>query len=406
MRRTSATLPRPPRPDRDTISLRLALINYEYPPLGGGAGNATACIARALARQDHDVTVLTSGFGALHGSETEGGLQTIRLRSRRKRIDRSNYGEMLSFVVSAGRALPRVARTVRPDGAIVFFSLPCGPLGWLAKRASGVPYVISLRGGDVPGADENLHAMHRVLAPLRRALLRDALSVVANSKGLADLSQRADRTPVEVIPNGVDADFFCPGASTSSSNGTVDCLYAGRLQAAKNLFVLLEQFAKARERASATLTLTLIGDGPQAAALKRHARTLGIEHRVRWTGWLDKEGTRNAYRDADIFINPSLGEGMPNAVLEAMACGLPVIASRVVGNDEVVRHGETGLLFALGDSDGLASAIGELADAPERRGAMARQARRIASEYYSWDATAAQYAALFSRRRDDARPSL
>ena len=386
--------------------MRLALINYEYPPLGGGAGNATACIARALARQDHDVTVLTSGFGEMHGSASEDGLQTIRLRSRRKRIDRSNYAEMLSFVVSAGRALPRVARTLRPDGAIVFFSLPCGPLGWLAKRSSGVPYVISLRGGDVPGADESLHAMHRILAPVRRALLRDALSVVANSKGLADLSQRADRTPVEVIPNGVDADFFCPGTSTESANGTVDCLYAGRLQSAKNLFVLLDQFAKASERASAKLTLTLIGDGPQAEALKRHARAIRIDDRVRWTGWLDKEGTRDAYREADIFINPSLGEGMPNAVLEAMACGLPVIASRVVGNDEVVRHGETGLLFALAEPDALASAIAELADAPARRAAMARRARLIASEYYSWDATAAQYAALFSRRRDDARPSL
>src|SRR5690348_1557023 len=70
---------------RPAVAVRLMLINYEYPPLGGGAGNATACIARALARQQHDVTVLTSGYGTMHGSAAEAGVRTVRLRTRRRR---------------------------------------------------------------------------------------------------------------------------------------------------------------------------------------------------------------------------------------------------------------------------------------------------------------------------------
>jgi glycosyltransferase involved in cell wall biosynthesis len=381
--------------------VRLALINYEYPPLGGGAGNATAAIARALARQDHEVSVLTSGFGSMVGVADEAaGLRTIRLPTRRSHVDRSNFAEMLSFTVAAARALPAFVRNARPDGLIVFFTLPCGPLGWLAKRSSGAPYVISLRGGDVPGTDSRVERMHRVLTPVRRAVLRGALSVVANSRGLAELSQGFDPTPVDVIPNGVDAEFFSPAASRASSDGSVGYLFAGRFQPQKNLFVLLEQFGKAIRATSVPLTLRLIGDGADATKLKAHARDLGIADHVQWTGWLDKEGIREAYRAADVFVNPSLFEGMPNTVLEAMACGLPVIASRVMGNDEVVEHGDTGILFDLTEPDALARAIADLATSPARRSAMGIRARLVACSRYSWEATARQYADLFSRKQD------
>jgi len=104
-----------------------------------------------------------------------------------------------------------------------------------------------------------------------------------------------------------------------------------------------------------------------------------------------------------VFLNPSLYEGMPNTVLEAMACGLPVIASRVMGNDEVVEHNETGLLFDLTETDGLARAILELASSGARRASMATHARRLACQRYSWEATARQYAELFSRKKHDVR---
>ena len=110
--------------------MNLVLVNYEYPPLGGGAGNATACIAHALARQGHAVSVVTGAYGDLQGIEHGNkDLRVIRLPCRRTRIDRSNYGEMLSFVIAAARVLPSIAREHRADGMIVFFSLPCGPLG-------------------------------------------------------------------------------------------------------------------------------------------------------------------------------------------------------------------------------------------------------------------------------------
>ncbi|MEO6297205.1 MAG: glycosyltransferase family 4 protein [Dokdonella sp.] len=378
--------------------MKLILANYEYPPLGGGAGNATASIARALARQGHEVTVVTSAFEQLRGTQhVEPQLSILRLDCRRSHIDRSSYGEMLSYVWHAARALPQLARASEADGLIVFFSLPCGPLGWLTRRRVGTPYVISLRGGDVPGAEARVGTIHRLLASLRRTVLRNATAVVANSHGLARLSERADPTPVKVIANGVDTTFFSAAPTQPRSDATVRFLFAGRFQPQKNLFMLLEQFALASKHSMTPVHLTMIGDGAQRAELAAHSRSLGIEGMIEWPGWLDKNGLRDAYRSADVFLNPSLYEGMPNTVLEAMACSLPVIASRVIGNDELVRHNESGLLFDLAKPDALAAAMVELAAQPERRAHMGDAARAIASANYSWDATAAQYAHLFSR---------
>lgn len=379
--------------------MRLLLVNYEYPPLGGGAGNATACIARALARQAHDVTVVTSAFGELRGGEQErANLCVIRLATQRKRVDRSNYAEMLSFVVIAARSLPAILRERTADGLIVFFSLPCGPLGWLARRLAGTPYVISLRGGDVPGAEARVGVLHRLLAPLRRAVLRKALAVVANSPGLARLSERVDPTPVTVIPNGVDTEFFRPAVVPTANESTVRFLFVGRFQPQKNLFVLLDEFALARQRSRVPLHLTLIGDGPQRADLEAHARKRGVSDALAWPGWLDKTGLLDAYRNADVFLNPSLYEGMPNTVLEAMACGLPVIASRVMGNEDLVADGTTGRLYDLDRREQLADAMVALAElSAANRAGMGAQGREVACQRYAWDVTAAQYARLFER---------
>lgn len=378
--------------------MKLVLVNYEYPPLGGGAGNATACMARALAAQGHGVRVLTSAFRELQGvSEDAPGVRVVRLKVRRQRVDRSGYAEMLSFVWAASRALPKMLRTEPAEGLIVFFSLPCGPLGWLAQRRSGTPYVISLRGGDVPGAEARVGAAHRLLAPLRRMVLRNALAVVANSPGLGQLAERADNVPARFIPNGVDTGYFTPATEARTPGASVRYLFAGRFQSQKNLFVLLECFANAANRTSKSLELALVGDGPQRAELQAHARKLGVAERIAWYGWLDKPALLDAYRTADVFLNPSLYEGMPNTVLEAMACGLPVIASRVMGNSDLVADGVTGAVFDLDRPADLASAIASMADDPSGRVVMGARARAMVCQRYAWGAVAAQYAALFRK---------
>lgn len=378
--------------------VHILLINYEYPPIGGGAATATASIAEHLTSLGHAVTVMTSRFRNLKGEIEEGDVRVVRCPAIRKRPDRSGILEMLSFLISAFLILGSVIRRHRIEASIVFFSFPCGPLGLWGLKRGNVPYVISLRGGDVPGNEAALAPLHRLLTPLRRLIFRRSIAVVANSRGLKEMSERADTYPVQVIPNGVDTDFFRPAENRDhKDHHPFAFLFAGRFQTQKNLFWLIDQIASLKRSGTRPFILHFVGDGPLRDRLRDHSKNLGIEECLVWHGWVDKDGLREIYRSADCFVNPSLYEGMPNVVLEAVACGLPVIASRVAGNDEVVRHGETGWLFDLDEPAAFLTALRTLMADPELARRMGQKGRAWVLDDFSWGRVAHAYADLFTK---------
>ncbi|MFH1295687.1 MAG: glycosyltransferase, partial [Bacteroidota bacterium] len=134
--------------------MNFLLINYEYPPIGAGAATATYHIAKEIVKAGNSVTVLTSQYRDKKGAEEENGINVIRCRSLRKNAEQSNIAEMLCFLLSASLSLPSVVKRHKIESAIVFFSFPCGPLGLLCRTFFQIPYVVSLRGGDVPGAEQ------------------------------------------------------------------------------------------------------------------------------------------------------------------------------------------------------------------------------------------------------------
>ena len=158
-----------------------------------------------------------------------------------------------------------------------------------------------------------------------------------------------------------------------------------------NIPFLLGQVAQLSPK---TFELHLVGDGPQKQLLEELTRKLRIASAVTWHGWLPAAELLHVYQSLDCLVNPSLYEGMSNVVLEAMACGLPVIASRVPGNEEVVLDRETGFLFHLGEPATLLSALAQLRD-PNLRRRMGISARNRAMNFCSWNHTARQYAELF-----------
>jgi glycosyltransferase involved in cell wall biosynthesis len=374
--------------------VKFLLVNYEFPPIGGGAATATQAIARNLSALGHGVTVLTSGLGKLPRHSIEDGVAVSRVSCVRKRADRASLFEMFTFVAGALLRAPLIFIRDRPDAVIVFFSVPSGPVGLMGKMLFGIPYAVSLRGGDVPGLVPELAFLHKILTPLRRLVLSSARAVVANSEGLRQLSETADSYPVSVIPNGVDFEFFRPapaGSTSSLSDRRLRLLFVGRFQEQKNLEFLFRQLASLPVQA---FKLDLVGDGPQKKHLENVAVQLGIAKSINWHGWVERGALPQIYQSADCLVNPSLYEGMPNVVLEAMACGLPVMASNVPGNDALVVHNETGLLFDLKEPDGLLWALKQMHDVDLRRKMGARgRARAVAN--FSWRATTDAYLALF-----------
>lgn len=374
--------------------MRVLLINYEYPPIGGGAATASYHIARQLASMGHRAVVLTSGFGRKLGWEMEDGVSVFRCRTLRKKKAESSPAEMVSFLFSAGLLLPRMLKKTAFDAAIVFFSIPCGPLGLLCKSMARVPYVVSLRGADVPGNEPSLNTMHLLLQPLRRAILRNSLAIVANSNGLKTLSERKDPFAVEVIPNGVDTNHFFP--SSIRKGPVARFLFAGRFREQKNLFFLLEQMDLLASNTGSGFEVHLVGDGPLKEDLITYGRSLAIRDRIHWHPWCDRDRLRDYFHLADCFVLPSLYEGMPNVVLEAMACGLPVIASRVIGNNELIEDGTTGFLFSLKDPRELQQALSAVLERRESAVEMGKRARAHVETAFSWKRVSMQYLQLLA----------
>ncbi|HWB97066.1 MAG TPA: glycosyltransferase, partial [Bryobacteraceae bacterium] len=142
----------------------------------------------------------------------------------------------------------------------------------------------------------------------------------------------------------------------------------------------------------------IVGDGEERAALVRTAERLGVAPIVSWRGWQqDKGDLVRLYQQADVVVNPSLYEGMPNVVLEAMACARPVVASDVPGNSTLVRPDETGLLFALGDGGALTRGLQALRRDPARARRLGENGRRRAEADFSWTRVAQSYLELLGR---------
>ena len=370
--------------------MRIVLLNPEYPPIGGGAGNASRHLAQALVRHGHAVTVLTAHWRDLPRREDDRGVQVVRIPAARRRADRSGAREQAAFVLTGLVHAARLLRAQRPHGVLAFFGAPSGIVAWLLKPWLGVPYVVALRGGDVPGFRPYDFALyHRLIGPVLRRVWRGAAAVVANSHGLRALAQRFEpRVPIQVIPNGVDATRFAPPPARAWHPPRL--LFVGRVVYQKGLDVLLQALARHTAR---DWHLTIVGDGPSRPALMQQAAALGLQARITWAGWQPPERMPDFYAQANLFVFPSRHEGMPNAVLEAMAAGLPVVATRIAGNEELVTP-QVGRLVPPDDPAALADALAALLPAAEVRRRMGAAARQRVLQHFTWDAAAQRYAAL------------
>lgn len=307
-------------------------------------------------------------------------------------------------------ALWRALRRHRP--AIVhtrnLAALEMQPAVWAAR----VPVRIHGEHGrdvdDLDGLSRRHQRLRRVFAPFVQhhvALSQDLASYLHRRVGLAE-----DR--ITQIYNGVDGERFrAPAEGPQAIAGAPFASPAhwlvgtvGRMQEVKNPVLLARAFVRAlalqptlRER----LRLVMVGEGPQ------RARAQGIldEAGVAALAWLpgERHDVADVMRGLDCFVLPSLAEGISNTILEAMATGLPVLATAVGGNPELVTNGRTGVLVPVSDAEAMAGALLRLANDPDRARAMGRAGRAEVERRFSLQAMVAAYQGLYDRQLAAAR---
>lgn len=245
----------------------------------------------------------------------------------------------------------------------------------LAKRL-GLPYVITARGSDI-----NLIGRYPRPRRLMREAAENASAVIAVSEALAREMRRIGMPAkkIHVLRNGVDLEFFSPGDAQTSALTGPEFLCVGALKMAKGQDVAIRFVAELPDA-----RLAIVGTGPDENGLRKLAEELGASRRIEFVGRLDPEALRERYRRADALILMSEREGMPNVVLESLACGTPVLASRVGGIGELVDDGDAGELTDDRSAEALIRAWQRLRERGIDRHAVRRHAER-----FSWRDTIA-----------------
>ncbi len=366
-----------------------------------------------------DVSVLTPMFTGARKFEEIDGMKINRyryfLRKHEKlagstgmlsalKNNRLMYFVVPFFLVFSYIALRKAIREIRPDMIHAHWILPQGLIARLAAKPGGVPFVVTTWGGDMFIFKKPGWVSTALKKSYRGILNAAAASTSVNTVFVREMRSVAkDGQKVYYIPNGVDTRQFSPEKADPRIRGKYGfegpfLLFVGRLTHKKGVDILLSAMPRIVAAFPKTCLL-IVGTGVLESSLKGRTRELRLEGSIIFAGALPNEKLPSFYATADVFIAPSVTtgdgdrEGLPTVLLEAMASGVPVVASRIDGAEGVIDDGCNGMIVEQGNPEQLAETVISIL-ARDGKNAMGRCARASAVERFDWRVVAGKYAEL------------
>ncbi len=387
----TAAMHPPDPPDRLRIGVCLSL----YWPIESGAERQARRQAQELTRRGHEVTVYTRRLRGSRAREWDGDVLI------RRAIRACDSGPLFgaSFVASLAWRLWRDRHRldlVHCHQA----SWEAVAAGWIHRRA-GLPTLIQPAAGG-PYGEVQLMQRARGAPRLRKLILGNTHFVAISRQIAAELRDwGVPETRLDHLASGIDITEFAPGAPPETHlPPRPRVLFLGRLHPQKNLAVLLRAWQLVCGQGLAG-HLLLAGDGPQRRELEQLAAALDLGDSVRFLG--AQPDPRPLLQAADLFVLPSISEGMSNSLLEAMACALPAVVSDAGGNVDLVEPGVAGLVAQAATPADLATQLARMLRDPALRRRCGAAARRIVEERYSLQAVVDRYEALYRQLVERAR---
>ena len=386
---------------REPLSIvMLATKFYATSDMRGGLERSARRLCEQLLRTGSRVTVSTRNYDGLAARELIDGVMVYRLPI----WGRSSAMISLSYLVQALWWLIRHRREYH----LIHCHQSYAPatIGALAKIVLGKPVLVKVSTADVFSERRELERLP--LSRIRRVLLKRVDRFVAVNRFACEEFGELGIDPARFshIPNGVDlpsAVAWDPNAKRAARERLglpwePIVLFVGRLSAEKRLDALIDAWPRIG-RVHPRASLVLVGDGGTfrnvETELRERVQTLGLQERVHFVGRVDS--VLDYLLAADVFVLPSSTEGMSNALLEAMAVGLPVVATRIPGNAELIQEENTGLLVPPGDADALAGAITRLLSSPDEANRFAQAARRTVEKRFLIARVASDYVDLYDQ---------
>ncbi len=376
--------------------MRILMTSYEFPPIGGGGSAVVAGLSRMLVASGHEVDLVTMSFRGCPNEEEVAGVRVHRVPCLRRSKSNCTAPEALTYVAGALPVIRRLLARNHYDVLHAHFILPDGLLAWRVWRETGLPYVITAHGTDVPGYNQHrLRLAHQLVRPLWKRVVAGASRIISPSEILERLviAQRPGPAKTLVIPNGLEVGEYAPRPQGSR------ILVVTRMLERKGVQYVLDALAQSPVEPE----VHIVGDGPYLPELRRKAAALGST--AKFWGWLDNRSPQlhELYQSSGIFVFPSEAENFPIVLLEAMAAGLAIITSEGTGCAEVV--GDAGLLVPVRDPKAISRALARLIENPELRRSLGAAARRRIEENFTWASVTRRYVEEYGRHTADGVPA-
>lgn len=335
--------------------MKILVLNYEFPPLGGGAAPVSKDISLELSKRGHDVTVVTMGYRDLPIYEEIQGIKVYRLKCLRSRKTSCKPWEQYSYLLAVRRFMRKHMLTQHYDVCHTHFVIPTGEAAKWIKKKYRIPYIITAHGSDVEGHNQKtaMKIMHRILRSGWRKIVDESYAVVSPSEYLMDLMNHNYLCDKYVyIPNGIEWDKWNKCGKTEYKQNKI--LIMGRLQRFKNVQMILQAL---KWIDLGNWQVEILGDGPYRQELEEMSFVLGLSDKVHFHGWIDN-GTEEQIRfvkEASLYISASQFENCPMSVIETTAAGCYPLLSDIPAHRQLIADDE--YFFKLDDLEGLAEKI-------------------------------------------------
>ena len=356
---------------------------------------------REMVRLGHDVVMISQYRNDKAGTQIYGGgppgavegVVVIGLESFGEQ--RVNSGQLADFEADINAMVDAAVaqHRIKPFDIIhAQYAYPNGLAAIEISRRLGVPNIVSIQGGD--GHWVGLCCTTHRLAI--NAVFKHANELIIGSKSFSQEVHDHHEIPLErftVIPGAVNADQFCPRQGRLLGEIGTPCtlLYHGRVDRRKGVLELIEAVNRLKAEGR-NLRLVISGIGPDLATGMALTNALHLNDVIDFTGYVSYEDAPKVYRTADLFISPTWSEGFSNTLLEAMASGLPIVASRAIGVVDCLTDRENALFHEVHDVQGLSQQIGALLDNPLLRHQLATNALLEIQTKYCWPSIASRLA--------------
>lgn len=366
------------------------MLNYEYPPLGGGASPVTKSLSEELVKSGHNVDVVTMGFKGLNSKEEINGVNIYRVPSIRKHQSVCQTHEMFSYCFSAHRFLPILLNENKYDINHTHFIIPTGLVSLFIKNR--IPYIITSHGSDVPNYNpDRFGIQHILLKPLWNKIVKNAQCITTPTDYLknlilGNLDYKNNNNRIRVIPNGIHPEDF------NSRKKENKILVVTRLFERKGVQYVIDAMRDIKN-----YELIICGEGPYKAKLEKQISRLNVKN-IHLLGYVSYERLKYEYETSSIFVFPSSAENFPVVLLEAMASSCAIITTNTTGCPEVV--GDTALLIRPKNSDDIRNSLNKLIINYDLRNKMGIKARKRVEENFTWDKIVEQYIHVYKNVSD------